>query len=57
MTLWLPADLAAQLDELLAAQPPSPLGARATRHGFALAAVRRAVDEATAGQRVDGGAR
>jgi len=45
VTLWLPADLRGRLDLLLASQRPSALGARATRHAFLLAAVRRAIEE------------
>lgn len=45
ITLWLPSDLRGRLDLLLASQRPSALGARATRHAFLLAAVRRAIEE------------
>lgn len=45
ITLWLPADLRGRLELLLASQQPSALGARATRHAFLVAAVRRAIDE------------
>ena len=44
ITLWLPSDLRGRLDLLLASQRPSALGARATRHAFLLAAVRRAIE-------------
>lgn len=45
ITLWLPADLRGRLDLLLASQQPSSMGARATRHAFLIAAVRRSIEE------------
>lgn len=50
VTVWVDVGLVDRIDRLLTAQGPSPIGARATRHGFVVAAVRKAVEQAEAAQ-------
>lgn len=45
ITVWMPVDLAERIDRALAERVSDPLGGRATRHSFVIAAVRKAIEE------------
>ncbi len=55
VTIWVDPELVDRIDRLLTTQGPSPIGARATRHGFVVAAVKRAVEQAEAAQQAPAG--
>ncbi len=45
ITVWMPVDLAERIDRAIADRASDPLGGRATRHSFVVAAVRKAVED------------
>lgn len=55
ITVWMPVELVEQIDRILGSRATDPLGGRATRHGFVVAAVRKVVDDLPSP--VDGGGR
>lgn len=51
VTLWLTPETLERIDQILGAQAQNVIGAKATRHSFVVAAVRRAVEAAEREQR------